>query len=106
MHKVLVNRFGGLSLSRKSVVRLTDRPNMTLDVYCGRKTTTQPQQKIHCKVFYNLIFIPGVLTCLFLEQKVLSFKSKVEFSHISFSKKHSLSVGILYLGGYGHVIMQ
>ena len=28
----LVNRFGGLSLPRKSVVRLTDRPEMTLDV--------------------------------------------------------------------------
>ena len=25
----------------KSVVRLTDRPNMTLEVYHGRKTTTQ-----------------------------------------------------------------
>ena len=33
MHEVLVNRLGGLSLPRKSVVRLTDRPNMTLDVY-------------------------------------------------------------------------
>ena len=42
MHKVLVNRLGGLSLSRKSVVRLTDRPDMTLDVYSGRKTTKQP----------------------------------------------------------------
>ena len=31
-----VNRLGGLSLPRKSVVRLTDRPNMTLDVYRGR----------------------------------------------------------------------
>ena len=33
VHEVLVNRLGGLSLSRKSVVRLTDRPDMTLDVY-------------------------------------------------------------------------
>ena len=39
MHEVLVNRLGGLSLPRKSVVKLTDRPDMTLDVYCGRKTT-------------------------------------------------------------------
>ena len=31
---------GGLSLPRKSVVRLTDRPDMTLDVYRGLKTTT------------------------------------------------------------------
>ena len=42
VHEVLVNRLGGLSLPRKSVVRLTDRPDMTLDVYRGRKTTIQP----------------------------------------------------------------
>ena len=42
MHEVLVNRLGGLSLPRKSVVSLTDRPDMTLDVYRGRKTTIQP----------------------------------------------------------------
>ena len=42
--EILVNRLGGLSLPRKSVVRLTDRPDTTLDVYCGRKTTTQQQQ--------------------------------------------------------------
>ena len=41
MHEVLVNRLGGLSLPKKSVVRLTDRPDMTLDVYRGRKTTNQ-----------------------------------------------------------------
>ena len=45
VHEVLVNRLGGLSLPRKSVVRLTDRPDMTLDVYRGRKTTTQQQQQ-------------------------------------------------------------
>ena len=39
VHEVLVNRLGGLSLPGKSVVRLTDRPDMTLDVYRGRKTT-------------------------------------------------------------------
>ena len=41
MHEVLVNRLGGLSLPRKSVVRLTDRSDMTLDVYRGRKATMQ-----------------------------------------------------------------
>ena len=46
MHEVLVTRLGGLSLPRKSVVRLTDRPAMTLDVYRGRKTTVQQQQQI------------------------------------------------------------
>ena len=40
MHEVLVNRLGGLTLPTKSVVRLTDWPNMTLDVYPGCKTTT------------------------------------------------------------------
>ena len=43
--KVRVNRSGGLSLPRKSVVRLTDRPDMTIDVYRGRKTTKQQQQQ-------------------------------------------------------------
>ena len=46
MHEVLVNRLGGLGLPRKSVVRLTDRPDMTLDVYRGRKTTIQPELQI------------------------------------------------------------
>ena len=45
VHEELVNRLGGLSLPRKSVVRLTDRPDLTLDVYRGRKTTIQQQQQ-------------------------------------------------------------
>ena len=51
VHEVLVNRLGGLSLPRKSVVRLTDRPDMTLDVYRGRKTTNQPM------VFFSILHI-------------------------------------------------
>ena len=48
VHEVLVNHLGGLSLSRKSVVRLTDCPDMILDVYRGRKTTTtQTHSKYH-----------------------------------------------------------
>ena len=50
MHEVLVNRLGGLSLPRESVVRLTDRPDMTLDVYRGRKTTMQ-----HVRLYQVLI---------------------------------------------------
>ena len=46
VQEVLVNRLGGLNLPRKSVVRLTDRPDMTLDVYRGRKTTIQQQREI------------------------------------------------------------
>ena len=45
MHEVLVNGLGGLSLPRKSVVRLTDRPDMALDVWRGRKTRIQQQQE-------------------------------------------------------------
>ena len=52
MHEVLVKRLGDLSLPRKSVVRLTDHPDMTLDVYRGRKTTMQQQQN-H---FYSIQF--------------------------------------------------
>ena len=43
VHEVLVIHLEGLSLPRKSVVRLTDRLVMTLDAYLGRKTTTQQQ---------------------------------------------------------------
>ena len=47
VHEVLVNRLlGGLSLSRKSVLRLPDRPDMPLDVCCGRKPTNQQQQQL------------------------------------------------------------
>ena len=76
MHEVLVNRLGGLprSLPRKSVVRLTDRPDMTLDVYRGCNTTIQQQQMIstvlrlllgfgvNCQSNVDYIFhsIPGV----------------------------------------------
>ena len=46
MEEVLVNPIGGLSLPRKSVVRLTDCRDMTIAVYRGRKTTQQQQQYI------------------------------------------------------------
>ena len=53
MHEVLVNRLGGLSLPRKGVVRLTDRPDMTLDVYRGRKTTNQQQVSAASPTVFN-----------------------------------------------------
>ena len=40
VHEVQVNCLGGISLPMNSVVRLTDRPDMILAVYHGRKTTT------------------------------------------------------------------
>ena len=53
MHEVLVKPLGGLSLPRKSVVRLTDRPDMALDVYRGRKTTIQ-KHLMHFLFFFRL----------------------------------------------------
>ena len=46
MYEVLVNHLGGLSMLRKSVVRLTDHPVMIIAVYCGRKTVTTQQQQL------------------------------------------------------------
>ena len=55
MQEVLVNCLGSLSLPRKSVARLTDRLDMTLDVFRGRKTTTQQQQRQRSASFAPLI---------------------------------------------------
>ena len=55
MPEVLVNHLGGLSLPRKSVVRLTDRPDMTLDVYCGRKTTMQQHLELLLVIIYFIL---------------------------------------------------
>ena len=60
VHEVLVNRLGGLSLPRKSVVRLTDRPVMTLDVYRGRKTTMQQQQPYLFPLYTSLHFLMDI----------------------------------------------
>ena len=64
MHEILVNRLGGLSLPRKSVVRITDRPDMTFDVYLGRKTTIQQQQ------YNNVYFLHLFSQALFLENVI------------------------------------
>ena len=63
MHEVLVNRLGGLSLPRKSVVRLTDRPDMTLDVYRGRKTTIQQPCKVYTGYHATSKIEHGLSTC-------------------------------------------
>ena len=59
MHEVLVDHLGGLSLPRKSVARLTDRPDMTLDVYHGRITTSQQQQQP-----YGYVALGNLYLCL------------------------------------------
>ena len=64
VHEVLVNRLGGLSLSRKSVVRCTDRPDMTLDVYRGRKTTLQQQQQSTVLLIFLFHFFSDEMSLL------------------------------------------
>ena len=61
VHEVLVNRLRGLSLPRKSVVRLTDRPDITISVYRGRKTTTQQQHASMSK--YRIHFVCPAVHC-------------------------------------------
>ena len=76
MHEVLVNRLGGLSLPRKSVVRLTDRPDMTLDVYRGRKTTIHSVHRVLNKdLSMNKVcarWIPRLLTENEKERRVVA----------------------------------
>ena len=44
-------------MPRQSVVKLTDRPYMTLDVYHGRKTTTTTKLQIRRGSWNNLVII-------------------------------------------------
>ena len=79
MHEVLVNRLGGLSLPRKSVVRLTDRPDMTLDVYRGRKTTMQQQQQtgaFHVFTFFG----EWIYACLIQVACLIEMATKTGFT--------------------------
>ena len=76
MQEVLVNGLGGLSLPRKSVVRLTDRPDVTLDVYYGRKTTIQQQQLFYKEEQREFLFTPledvALQMCSLFKEKICS----------------------------------
>ena len=75
MHEVLVNPLGGLSLPRKSVVRLTDRPDMTLDVYRGHKTTIQQQQPFKGGLAIDGLFCDSLYRWIFHESIIFVFFS-------------------------------
>ena len=95
MHEVLVNRLGGLSLSRKSVVRLTDRPDMTLDVYRGG-TKDNPSN-------YRPISILPVISKLIekhVTKHLFAFLNKYQVLHKSqsgFRKHHSCNTALISL---------
>ena len=101
MHEVLVNPLRDLSLPRKSVVRLTDLPDMTLDVYRGRKTTTQQQQQILClnemySKLFNLGFEDNFIDreCLMIDMKP---NSKYNLNaHVFFCLKNLLQQIMLF----------
>ena len=74
VHEVLVNCLGGLSLPRKSVVRLTDRHDTTLDVYRGHKTTTQ-QHTTSLSIFLSVLLYWNIRfcsICIFVKAIILS----------------------------------
>ena len=64
------------------MVRLTDRPDMTLDVYGGRKTTTQQQKQ---QPMQNTLFFPN-LTEKIPNQKIvflIVFNNYYIFVHLN-----------------------
>ena len=67
MHKVLVNRLGGLSLTRKSVVRLTDRPDMASDVY-SVDVKQQNNNKKQQQLFGEDVVVEEVCVCGVVER--------------------------------------
>ena len=79
MHEVLVNRLGGLSLPRKSVVRLTDRPDMTLDAKQQYTTLLISDIEWHILHFYGYFFF-GVFTSTtyrYVQLNVCPFRMKL-----------------------------
>ena len=79
-----------LSLPRKSVVRLTDCPDMTLDVYRGRKTTTQqPPTRNPC-------FQQQVYPVEYNQISKLSFYFNCSVGKPTFKHRRSAQVCLLY----------
>ena len=60
---VNLRRSKRLSLPRNSVVRLTDRPDMTIAVYRGCKATTQQHVFPELCPFFNLVHCKPMEPC-------------------------------------------
>ena len=78
MHEVLVNRLGGLSLHRNSVVRLTEHPDMTIALYRGHNKMIQQQ---HATMFSKDRDIRKRLIFLFCVKNMWN-KSSAEWGNI------------------------
>ena len=64
------------------MVRLTDRPDMTLDVYRGRKTITQQQQQLQCRYQCYTVHCQSEFAVLLIWYVLRSFKDNVYFSSV------------------------
>ena len=98
VHEVLGKRLEGISLPRKSVVRLTDPPDMAIDVYCGRQTTTQLQQlyrPIHSFTPWGRPDSPSsqlLFIYLLIYEKVFNpSPSPSEIPHETYTAEHSFN---------------
>ena len=60
VHEVLVNHLGGLSLPRKSVVRLSDCPDMTIVAYRGCKIASTLFANSTVSAFLGFSYIVGL----------------------------------------------
>ena len=103
MHEVLVNRLGGLSLPRKSVVRLTDRPDMTLDVYRGRKTTMQQQQQQVERVQVFLFFFAFLIIIIHRSLSTFNAFGVVWTSYLCLSLVKITDVSFYYYHLHGKI---
>ena len=86
-----------------SKVRLKDRPNMSLDVYRGRKTTIQQQPLCwfcHVDIQSTLVISTSVISNNRLSQRenlilVLTHKSNIRYQN-SVGKRRNCSSGTIY----------
>ena len=104
MHDVLVNRLGGLSLPR-GVVRTTVRPDMTFDVYRGRKTTHQQHKKQQHDAVMTSHRRHYAVMCLFdrmvdIQHSLLTAKTKENLAKQSFCFSKCNTVDHLYLHNF------
>ena len=61
------------------MVRLTDRPDMTLDVCRGRKTTTQQQQILNSSKDLDLFYKMGLDFFIVLEEKICLTTTEIQY---------------------------
>ena len=84
------------------MVRLTDRPDMTLDVYRGRKTTIQPTINNKKKTL-----IAGLMTSavsvffLLFSFSIFSDHKSLEIENEKKKHKTTLTTEVSYMGPYG-----